>query len=855
MASVCRQWCTILLSVLMAVQVVVAAQAGTSLRGIVTDPSGSVVPSATVTLKSATGRTQTGRSDEAGAFRFEGLTPGTYEVLVEHTGFVASTTQVRVGNRRPSPLQIRLRIAALREEITVQDASLKVNSAASDNLNVVIMNRPDLDNLPALGQDVLGTAARFLDSASLGTGGATLVVDGMETSEKGVTASAIQQIRINQNPYSAEFGRPGRGRIEVITSPGASAYHGTFNFLLRDYRLDARNAFAASKPEEQRQIFEGSFTGPLGNGKRTSFLISAQHERLDLSSIIFAWTPGGEIRQNFPRPERNTEVSLRLNRQLNERNQLSLRYEFTDEKAEGLGPGGFRLPETAANSYNREHHVYVQLRSVITPRLVNELQTRTGTHYSATLSRSRGTPRIIVQDAFTGGSAQADQLSTENHTQFHDALTLTAGNHVIKAGVTSQDISRRGMSDRTNTDGTYYFSSLRDYQLGQPFSFTMQSGDGHIAVWQKELGVFFQDDFRLRDNLSLGAGIRWDWQAFITDRNNLAPRLSLAYSPGRSRKTVLRAGAGYFYDKTGWRPGADVIRFDGKHLRQILLQNPSFPNPWAAGGLIRSAPVNISRFASDIRNPYSIQYSFGVERQIDRQSTISVNYIASRGTKLYRSRDLNAPRPPCFGRPDPGMSVLRQFESSASQRTHGLDVTVRGRMTRFFNGTVQYALGSAKNDTGGINSFPADNYDLSSEWGRADFDQRHRLNLAGTFKASNWFNLGILFAAYSGRPYELTLGQDLNNDGYAMDRPAGVRRNSLQGPGGNSLDLRWNRDFCLDRSRKDKGPLLTVALDAFNVLNTVNYTSLVGNLSSPFFGQAVASAPARRVQVAWRLRF
>ena len=850
-----REWWVILLSVLVVQAVAVGAQVGVPLSGVVTDPSGSVVPSAMATLKTAAGATKTCRTDEAGAFRFEGLPPGSYEVQVERTGFAASTTRVRIANRPPGPLQIRLRIAALREEITVQGAGLQVNSAVSDNLNVVVMKRSDLDNLPALGQDVIGTAARFLDSASLGTGGATLLVDGMQTSEKGVTASAIREVRINQNPYSAEFGRPGRGRIEVITSPGASAYHGTCNFLFRDHRLDARNAFAASKPEEQRQIFEGSFTGPLGNGKRTSFLVSAQHERLNLSSLIFAWTPSGELRQNFPRPERNTEASMRLNRQLNEKNQLSLRYEFIDEKREGLGPGGFRLPETAADSYNREHHVYVQVRSVITPRLVNELQTRTGTHYSPTLSRSCGTPRIIVQDAFTGGSAQADQLSTENHTQFHDALTLSAGNHIIKAGVTSQDISRRGMSDHTNTDGTYYFSSLRDYELGKPFSFTMQSGDGHIAVWQKELGVFVQDDFRLRPNLSIGAGIRWDWQGFITDRNNVAPRLSLAYSPGRDRKTVLRAGAGYFYDKTGWRPGADVIRFDGRHLRQILLQGPSYPNPWVGGAQIQTTPVNITRFANDVRNPYTIQYSFGVERQIAPQSTISVNYIASKGTKLYRSRDLNAPPPPYSSRPDPGMAVLRQFESSASQRAHGVDVSMRGRFTRFFSGTVQYALGSAKNDTGGINSFPADNYDLSPEWGRADFDQRHRLNLAGTFKASNWFNLGVLFAAYSGRPYDLTLGRDLNNDGYATDRPAGVRRNSLEGPGGNTLDLRWGRDFPLDRSRKEKSPVLTIALDAFNVLNAVTYTAMVGNLSSPFFGHAVASASARRVQLAVRFRF
>jgi len=192
-----QEWWAVVVSALMVLPVAAAAPAGASLSGIVTDPSGSVVPGATVTLKAATGATETRRTDEAGAFRFEGLPLESYEVRVEHAGFVASTSRVRIGNRPPGPLLVRLRIAARREEITVQDGGLQVNSSPSDNLNVVVMNRSELDNLPALGQDVIGTAARFLDSASLGTGGPTLVVDGMETSEKGVTASAIQEIRIN----------------------------------------------------------------------------------------------------------------------------------------------------------------------------------------------------------------------------------------------------------------------------------------------------------------------------------------------------------------------------------------------------------------------------------------------------------------------------------------------------------------------------------------------------------------------------------------------------------------------------------------------------------------------------------
>lgn len=828
---------------------------GVTLTGTVVDPSGSRVVDARVLLRMPDGTERAGdRMEDPGAFLFADLPPGSYEVVVAREGFKTSTSRVRIGNRGLNPLRIRLALADLSQEITVDDLATKLNTSVSDNLDVVALKRTDLDNLPTLGQDLVGTAARFLDAASLGSGGATIVVGGMPTSEKGVSASAIQEVRINQNPYSTEFGRPGRGRIEIITSPGGPDYHGTFNFLFRDFRLDARNAFAVIRPEEQREIFEGSFTGPVGNSKRTSFLISGNYERFDLQSVIYARTLSGDVRENFPRLERNRFVSGRLNHQLTEKHQLSTRYEFTDEVTNGVGPGGFALPETAADSSNREHHVYVQLRSVLTPRLINELQTRSGHHYNPTISRLGGVPRILTLDAFTGGGGQADRLSTETHIQFHEVLTWSSGKHLVKAGVSSPDISRRGENDHTNFVGAFYFSSLDDYSAGRPYSFIQQRGDGRLAIWQRELGIFLQDDFRLRTNLSVGSGLRWDWQNYLGDHNNFAPRLSFAYSPGSDRKTVLRGGAGFFYDRTGWRAIADTIRYDGHRLQEVVITNPGFPNPYPPGGSPTSQPPNIVRFAPSIRSPYTLQFSFGTETQVAKQITVAVNYIGARGVKLYRSRDVNAPFPSFVSRPDPGIGVLRQYESSGGQWSQSLELTVRGRLTKYFTGTAQYVLGRTMNDTGGINAFPAYNWDLTGEWSRADFDQRHRVNLAGTLKASKWINLGILFSANSGRPTNVTLGKDLNRDGYANDRPSGTPRNSAEGPGGATLDARWGHDFVLDRKRGDKGPVLTTALEAFNVLNRVNYISFVGTLSSPFFGQPVSSAPARKVQISLRLR-
>jgi len=182
-----------------------------------------------------------------------------------------------------------------------------------------------------------------------------------------------------------------------------------------------------------------------------------------------------------------------------------------------------------------------------------------------------------------------------------------------------------------------------------------------------------------------------------------------------------------------------------------------------------------------------------------------------------------------------------------------LELMLRGKLTRYFNGTIQYNLGRAYNDTVGINVRPANNYDLTGEWSRADFDERQRFNLLGTFKAGDWFNLGMTVGLASGRPYNLTTGRDDNHDTIANDRPAGVRRNSLQGPGLATVDLRWSKEFFLKVAKNGKkaeeGPSVKIGLSAFNVLNRVNYTGYVGNLSSPFFGLPVAARPARRVQL------
>jgi outer membrane receptor protein involved in Fe transport len=459
----------------------------------------------------------------------------------------------------------------------------------------------------------------------------------------------------------------------------------------------------------------------------------------------------------------------------------------------------------------------------------------------------------VVNEAFTGGGAQADARSTENHFQITDMAHWTRSRHLVKFGLNIPDFSRRGQSDRTNTNGTYYFSSLADYAAARPYSFLVQRGDGHLALWQKEIGLFVQDEFKLRSNLSLSIGLRWDWQGYLADHNNFAPRLAVAWSPDRKRKTVLRAGGGIFFDRTGESAIGDTLRFDGHHLSRILLSNPSYPEP----GLLSGAqPANLVRFAHDLRSAYLGQYGFTAERQLRKSLTLTAGYTAMRGIKSFRSLDLNTPLPPLYAaRPDPTVGTLREIQSAGRLASHSLDLTLRGSITTQFKGTVQYTLGRAFNDNNGINALPANSRDLSLEWARAPFDARHRLNLIGTLRPEKLLSLGVRLACNTATPYTMTTGRDGNNDGAASDRPPGIRRNSLSGYGAVNLDLRWSKEFPLTRSGKEEAPRAGIVVDAFNALNHVNLNNPVGNLSSPFFGQAVAAKSARRLQMTLEFKF
>jgi len=834
-----------------------------SLSGTVLDPSGAAIAGAEVILLSGDGQELFRiNSDKDGSFRFEKLPAGTYTIEAQAPGFRDTIVELKLSSRPRAPVRVVLPIAIRNEVVNVtgSDVSLVVTTDVSENQNANNLDRSALDRVPVFDQDYITMMSRFLDDSAIGTNGVSLIVNGVEANGPGVTPSAVQEVRINQNPYSARFARPGRARLEIITKGGTPAYHGSVNFLFRDAVFDARNTFAAGKPPEQRQFYEGSLTGPIGESKKTSFLLSLEWDKDNNQAAVVATGANNvAINENVAQPMRHFFGSGRVFHDFNDQDHFWIGYSFEHQSNNNVGAGGNVLPEAATNTRFLEHEINVSYRHIFSPRWVNQLQFLVG-HYDAPVFSLNENPQIVVSGFFTGGGAQADSRRTEYHFDGTEFLTYVNGNHQLLFGVDIPDISRRGMDDFTNMAGTYTFATLVDFQRSTPGTYLVQKGSGHVVFLERVLSGFIEDTIRLKPNFSVSLGVRYYWQNYFhDDPNNLAPRLGFAWAPTKNGKTIFRGGAGEFYDRTGPRPIGDLLHFNGVNLLRFILSNPQNP-PFqfsypVTPAQLAGAPTALVVLDPRLRIPYTIQYSMGIERQVTAKSTFSATYIGSRGIDLFRSRDANAPLTlNSLVRPNPNLGQERQIESEGYQKSNSLELTFRGKPSRFFAGQVQYTLGKTYNNTSGITYFPGNSYLPSADWARSDNDRRHKFDLLGSTESAKYFSIGAALSLYSGKPVNVTTGADDNHDGIYNDRPLSLARNTMHGPGLINLDLNLQRDFLFVKGKKE-GPTLTVGLNSFNVLNHQNDVTYVGIKSSRYFGQAVSALPPRRMQLNLQFKF
>lgn len=824
-----------------------SAQSGCAMRGVVEDDTGAIIPRAEVVLKNSAGKeTARATSNDVGEFLFNGLAAGEYVLQAQAPNFKPGQAHVSVGTT-PVPLQhVRLKVANVTQEITVTAGD---PVTMDGNMNSVEVNHDLLKSLPVKDDNPVAAASIFLDPASNGVEGTKIVVDGVEASSLDVPSSSVKTVAVNRNPYSAEFGRPGKGRIEVVTRPGSlTRVHHHLIMTFRNSSLDATNAFATSQPQMNRSFWEGDINGPLFGHKGT-FYFGGDYLRDDQNSIVHALVASGTLNQNVPSPERSGRLLGRVDYQLNPIHTLSLRYNFNHDAQDNRGIGAFDLPERGYNSVAQRQEFRVGETALFSVNFSNEIRFAYKKRENQ-ITPASTQPANIVLGAFSSGGAQLHQDQNENIFELQNLSTWVYGKHTVHFGATAKrhDVS---ILDSSNFGGTFTFSDLASFNANQPFLFTINRGNPTADFAQDEYSYFIQDEMRLRPNLTIMLGLRHELQSHLHDYNNFAPRAGVSYSPGNSG-FVVRAGGGIFYDRRPWLMGQDAVLHDLQHVQKVAIENPVLS---LLPAQIAATPPSTTIISPGVVAPYLAQASVGVDKQIGKRNSLSVEYTYLRGLKLFFTRDINAPLPGTGVRPDPRFVNIDQFESGGSSRSHSIATTYRTAIGNRVELLAQYTFSRSYDNTSGMFYLPADSFNPGADWGRSDFDRRHRFNLAGIFQLPRGFKFGTITSISSGIPFNITTGSDPNGDGLANDRPAGVGRNAGAGPMYSDVDLRISKRFVIGAMHEHGTRYMEVRMDAFNALNQVNATNYVGVLTSKFFGRANSALPARELQFSMKASF
>ena len=873
----------------------VYAQAGATLRGVITDESGALVPGATITISNAAGTVKTGTSSNDGAYSITGLAPGQYSVEAASPGLTqpqpASVTIA--GGQQPAQLNLQLRVAVEKQEVTVQEnPGPMVSVDPSQNAGALVLRGADLDALSD-DPDDLQADLQALAGPSAGPSGGQIYIDGF-TGGTLPAKDSIREIRINQNPFSPEYDKLGYGRIEILTKPGTDKFHGNFNIEEGSDIFNSRNPYAAEKSPLMLQQYGGTLSGALS--KKASFFLDVFDRNIDSGSIINAVVAGPNpngtpFNQVIEAPQNRLRISPRIDYQLNQNNTLSLRYGYTHNDIQDQGIGNFNLSTRGVHAHNTDHTVQVTETAVLSTKVVNETRFQLY-HQENDQTANNNLPGLVVQGAFNGGGSAIGRLDdTENHYELQNYTTIASGAHSWKFGVRVRAVTIDNFS-LNNFSGSYTFvggyapildnnyqpiapgvicdpanpnpgacqtvTSIQRYQRtllfqqmnldpatirllgGGASQFTINAGNPLANVNQVDIGAFVGDDWRVKPNLTLSLGLRYETQTNIHDWRDWAPRIGFAWAPGQSKnnprpKTVFRGGFGIFYDRFSEQNVLTAERYNGITQQQYVLSNPDFFPAIPPASQLTLKNQTIQEIASNLRAPYIMQSALTVERQLPRNTTLSVSYVHSHGLHEFRSADINAPLPGTYTGPGTGVfpygnvGPILLMQSDGIFNQNQLITSVRSQVNSKISLNGFYMYGRAYSNTDGFGALQANPYSMAGEYSHSALDVRNRAFIGGTITTVWRVQLAPFVMMNSGAPYNITTGTDLYGTTLFTGRPGiasgpgpgiiqygslfldtvpkpgeGVlSRNSERGPGSVNFNLRLARTWGFGASRED----------------------------------------------------
>ena len=819
------------LFVILAFALSLRAQPTGILQGTITDESGALVPGARITVSNASGPVKSVTSGNDGAYSMAGLPPGSYSVTASSPGLaqIAPAAVDISGAGRAAKLDIQLRVSLEKQEVTVQEVTgPAVSTDPAQNAGALVLRGADLDALSD-DPDDLQADLEALAGPSAGPNGGQIYIDGF-TGGTLPAKDSIREIRINQNPFSPEFDKLGYGRIEILTKPGTDKFRGNVNANFGDDVFNSRNPYAAEKAPFLLREFGGTVSGPIN--KRASFFLDIFERDIHNGNIInavtldpntFAITPFNSV---FEAPQNRLRISPRVDYQLSQNNTLMFRYGFTRNDVQDQGIGNLNLITRGYHRLDLDHTAQITETSVLSSKVINETRFQL---YHQNMDQLANTvaPSLVVSGSFNGGGAQVGHsIDLENRYELQNYTTIASGAHAWKFGVRMRAVTLDNTSP-SNFGGSFTFAggyapvldpntnlpaapgvvcnpaspnqgcqnitSIQRYQRtllfqkmgldpltiqqygGGATQFSINTGNPYTFVDQVDVGAFINDDWRLKPNLTLSLGLRYETQTNIHDWHDWAPRIGFAWAPGQSKnnprpKTVIRGGFGMFYDRFAETNVLNAERFNGVTQLAYTILNPTFfpniPTPAQLSQIGVPATQTVREIDSNLRAPYILQEAFTVERQLPANTTVSVSYLNSHGVHEFRSEDINAPRAGTYTGPGTGVfpygnvGPVLLMESTGLYNQWQLITNARSQINSriSLNGFVMY--GHVNSNTDGVNTLPANPYSMAGEYGPSNLDVRWRGLIAGSISTKWRIQLSPFINMNSGAPFNILAGVD-----------------------------------------------------------------------------------------------
>ncbi|MFL6246600.1 MAG: hypothetical protein ACJ74H_11285, partial [Thermoanaerobaculia bacterium] len=731
---------------------------------------------------------------------FSALAPGRYAIHVEAAGFEPYDTRdvrLRPGDTRR---EIKLAIAKFAQRVEVtRDPRERASEARSDAF-ATILGQAEINELP----DDPDEMERVLKE--MAGPGAVMRVNGFRGG-KLPPKDQIAQIRFRRNMFAADAHEPGMISVDVITKPGLENWRGSTTLALRDDTLNARNAFAPTRGDERTERGGFSLSGPIWK-KHTSLSLSVDGVDAYDTKTIVAALPSGYFADSVRKPNDTLNVSGRVEHGLTKSHMLRMEVQRNHTFTENLGVGDFDLADRAYQQTRNESLFRTSLAGSLRKSLFNEFKFQLRNQHTNFDAATRA-PTVFVLNAFNSGGAQIDGSRHATDVEIDDDLDIAIGKHAFRTGM-QIEAGRYRSTELRNAGGTFTFSDLDAFAAGRPTTYTRNVGDPLVAISQMQTGLYFQDDYRARKELTLSAGVRGEWQSNIGGFH-LGPRAGLAWSPLKSGKTTVRAGGGLFFDWFDALNYQQAIQLDGAHQQIETIVQPGYPDP-ALGGRAIVLPNGRVQLAAALDQPTLFDTTAGVEQMLSGAARLNVMYIHRRGSNELRGVNVNAPI--AAVRPDPSAGTITEIQSSASSAFDGLSVNLNfmNPQRRFFV-AANYMLARSINEADSPFSLAADATSLGAERGPALTDARHRfMSFANLPLFKRRLTLGTSVRVQSALPYNVTTGRDDNGDTISNDRPAGVTRNSGRGSALVDLSMRlgWRIGFGGPASAGPGGPQIRI---------------------------------------------